>query len=81
MTREDLFITTKMWHTEYSDPEAAIRRSCSKLQVDYVDLYLMHWPNNGFSTPKVPLHVLWPKIEALKEQGLCKAIGVSNFNI
>ena len=81
VTREDLFVTTKLWHNEYQDPEAAIRRSCAKLGLDYVDMYLMHWPNNGFTDPKVPLHVLWPKIEALKTQGLTKAIGVSNFNV
>ena len=78
--REDIFITTKLWHNEYQDPEAALRRSLSKLQLDQVDLYLIHWPCNSFSTPKVPMHVLWPKMERLKELGLTKAIGVSNFN-
>lgn len=78
--REDLFITTKIWHDEYADPEAAIRESLRKLQLDYVDLYLIHWPV-GFFHGKVPMHVLWAKLEKLVELGLTKAIGVSNFNV
>ena len=79
--RKDLFITTKMWHTEYEDPEAAIRGCLERLGLDYVDMYLVHWPANGVVENKVPMHVLWPRLEALQQQGLCKAIGVSNFNI
>ena len=75
-----MFVTTKMWHNEYEDPEAALRRSLAKLRLDYVDMYLVHWPNNGFSSPKVPMHVLWPRMERLVELGLTKSIGVSNFN-
>ena len=78
--REDMFITTKMWHTEYENPEQALRQSLQKLRLEYVDMYLIHWPANGFSSPKVPMHVLWPKMEQLKEMGLTRAIGVSNFN-
>ena len=79
--RGDLFITTKMWHTEYQDPEAAIRRSLKRLGLKYVDMYLVHWPNNGFSAPTVPMHILWPRIEALQHKGLTNSIGVSNFNV
>ena len=80
--REDLFITTKLWHSDYSDPEAALKLSLQKLKLDYVDLYLIHWPNNFFTDDKnkVPMHVLWPKMEALVDSGLAKSIGVSNFN-
>ena len=81
VSREEMFVTTKIWHTEYEDPEQALRNSLAKLQLEYVDLYLIHWPNNGFTTPKVPLHVLWPKLETLVDSGLTKAIGVSNFNV
>ena len=79
--REDLFITTKLWDTDYSDPEAALRLSLKKLQTDYVDLYLVHWPMNGVIENKVPMHVLWAKMEQLVELGLTRSIGVSNFNI
>ena len=47
--RSDLFITTKLFHTEYTDVEGALRASLAKLQTDYVDLYLIHWPNNFFT--------------------------------
>mmetsp|Transcript_38551 Transcript_38551/g.50530 ORF Transcript_38551/g.50530 Transcript_38551/m.50530 type:complete len:88 (-) Transcript_38551:525-788(-) len=70
-----------MWHTEYEDPEAALRASLTRLGLDYVDMYLIHWPNNGFSSPKVPMHILWPRVEALQQKGLTKAVGVSNFNV
>ncbi|GMM32962.1 hypothetical protein DASC09_002870 [Saccharomycopsis crataegensis] len=42
--REELFITTKMWGVDYADPESAIKLSLKKLQLDYVDLYMIHWP-------------------------------------
>ena len=82
--REELFITTKLWHDDYHNVEAACRESLRKLRLEYVDLYLIHWPVNGMScsgSPKVPMHVLWAKMEQLKELGLARAIGVSNFNI
>jgi alcohol dehydrogenase (NADP+) len=78
--REELFVTTKLWHDDYADPEAALRSQLKNLQMDYVDLYIIHWPI-GYFQGKVPLHVLWPKLEKLVELGLTKAIGVSNFNI
>jgi diketogulonate reductase-like aldo/keto reductase len=49
--------------------------------MDYVDLYLIHWPLNGVAAHKVPMHVLWAKMEELVNKGLTKSIGVSNFNI
>jgi len=44
--REDLFITTKIWDSEYGDPESALRSQLAKMKLDYVDCYLIHWPNN-----------------------------------
>ena len=49
--------------------------------MDYVDLYLIHWPLNGVAKNKVPMHVLWSQMEELVNKGLTKSIGVSNFNI
>lgn len=80
VTREELFITTKLWHDDYKDPEAALRLSLQKLKVDYVDLYLIHWPLNGHCN-KVPMHKLWATMESFVDQGLVRSIGVSNFNI
>lgn len=79
--REDLFIVTKLWHTEYADPEAALRSSLAKLKTEYVDCYLIHWPNNLDSDSKKPFHVLWAEMEQLVEKGLTKSLGVSNFSV
>lgn len=72
---------TKIWHNQYEEPEAALRESLGKLQIEQADLYLIHWPINGLTTPTVPMHVLWAKMEALQQKGLTKAVGVSNFNV
>ena len=69
-----------MWRNQFADPETALKESLSKLKLDYVDLYLVHCPLGYNCEPKVPMHVLWPKLEALAEQGLTKDLGVSNFN-
>ena len=76
-----MFIATKLWHTDYADPEAALRLSLQKLQTEYVDLYMIHWPMNGLGPIKVPLHVLWRQMENLVKKGLTRSIGLSNFNI
>jgi len=46
--REDLFVVTKLWMEDFHDPEAAIRLSLQKLKLEYVDLYLIHWPAGYF---------------------------------
>lgn len=51
-----------------------------KLGVDYIDLYLIHFPLGFYAEPRKPLHILWAEMEALVEKGLVKSIGVSNFN-
>jgi diketogulonate reductase-like aldo/keto reductase len=78
--REEMFITTKIWQDEYADVEGAIKKSLKKLKLDYVDMYLIHWPAGYFAEPRKPLYVMWPEMEALVEKGLTKGIGVSNFN-
>jgi len=72
--RKELFITTKLWFTDVSDPEKQLDISLGKLKTDYVDLYLVHWPINFDKE-------VWRKMESLLDKGKCKAIGVSNFNV
>lgn len=75
--REDLFITTKVWNTEqgYESTLASFEESRKKLDVDYVDLFLVHWPVSG------KYKDTWRALEKLYKDGLVRAIGVSNFNI
>lgn len=75
--REDLFVTTKIWNTaqRIGDIEDSFNRSLERLALDYVDLYLIHWPVPGcFGNT-------WKAMEKLREQGKVKSIGVSNFSI
>ena len=83
--REDLFITTKLWHDDYHNVEAACRESLRKLRLDYVDLYLVHWvrpvinwESENWDITSPPQHVTWSRMEALVDAGLTKSIGVSN---
>jgi len=85
VTREELFVVTKIWTSHYSDPEKALLMQLKDLKLDYVDLYLIHWPlrlidetTGGYE--RTPIHKLWFALEALVKKGLCKSIGVSNFN-
>ncbi len=74
VSRDDIFVVTKLWNSDHDDPEAALRLSLRRLKTDYVDLYLMHYP--------VPQRdQSWKVFEHMKKEGLCKSIGVSNFTI
>ena len=79
--REEMFVTTKIWFEEYENPENALRESLKRLKLDYVNLYLIHWPIGFFALPKKPLHLLWKELELLVDKGLTKSIGVSNVNM
>jgi diketogulonate reductase-like aldo/keto reductase len=86
--REDLFITTKLWQDDKHDVEGALRESLRKLQLDYIDLYLIHWmvPSNSRTDGKLeikptPTHEVWRGMESCVEKGLTKSIGVSNCTI
>ena len=74
VAREDIFITSKVWNSEqgYEKTLAAFEKTISDLQVDYLDLYLIHWPK--------PLNnETWKALEELYNAGKVRAIGVSNF--
>ena len=81
--REELFIITKIWPTHYDRVEETIKQQLIDLQLDYVDLYLLHWPlrviDEKKQIMKVPTHVLWEKLEGLVKNGQAKSIGLSNF--
>lgn len=77
--REDLFVTTKLWNDRqgYDEAQRAFDESLSKLGLDYVDLYLIHWP-----APAQDAYVdTWKAFEKLQSDGRAKSIGVSNFQI
>lgn len=74
LKREDLFVTTKLWKEDWSDPRKGLLASLERLNLSYVDLYLLHWPFKGFIEA-------YKVLEKLQEEGLCRAIGVSNFKI
>ena len=76
-----MFITTKIWYTQFGNPEEELRGSLKRLNMDYVDLYLIHWPANYFSESKKPMHVLWGELEKCVDAGLTRSLGLSNFNV
>ncbi|CAH0404275.1 unnamed protein product [Chilo suppressalis] len=83
--RSDIFLTTKLWNTRHRRDQVlpALKDSLTKLGMDYVDLYLMHWPiglNEDYSHSDVDFMETWRGLEDAMKQGLTKAIGVSNFN-
>lgn len=75
VAREDIFLTSKVWNSEqgYKTTLAAFEESLEKLQTDYLDLYLIHWPKSDLSLET------WKALEELYAKGKIKAIGVSNF--
>jgi 2,5-diketo-D-gluconate reductase B len=78
VARSELHITTKVWNENLA-PDAirrAIDTSLSKLRLDHVDLYLVHWPARQMNLP-----AMFETLMALKEQGRARAIGVANFTI
>jgi len=91
--REEIFVTSKLWNSMHaaSDVEVACKESLTKLGLDFLDLYLIHWPvslKKGHAFPPkadevtdVPVEETWRVMETLVDKGLVKAIGVSNFSM
>lgn len=77
--RDELFITTKVWNNRHGhdSTQAALEESLDRMQLDYVDLYLIHWP-----VPKENNYVeAWAALIRLRDEGRAKSIGVCNFQI
>jgi len=76
--RDDVFVTTKVWTTHFApnDLERSTKDSLAKLRLSEVDLLLLHWPN-----PQVPLSETLGALARLKQLGLARHIGVSNFTV
>jgi alcohol dehydrogenase (NADP+) len=94
--REDVFITSKLWNDSHQKAFVipALERSLKDLQLRYLDLYLIHWPvafkpgvgfpekpDSYFSLEEVPIIETWKELEAAKNDGLVRHIGVSNFSV
>ncbi|KAA6399853.1 MAG: aldehyde reductase [Streblomastix strix] len=80
--REDLWITSKVFNTDHAPDrvEKACHQTLSDLQISYLDEYLIHWPISEGGKP-VTISETWKAMESLKQKGLVKHIGVSNFNV
>jgi len=94
--REELWITSKLWNDKHNDVVASCRKSLADLQVDYLDLYLIHWPFPNYHPPKCDVNTrnpdakpyihenymnTWKEMESLVEKGLVRRIGTSNMTI
>jgi diketogulonate reductase-like aldo/keto reductase len=77
-SRDEVFIATKVWpsNLRYEDVIRSCRRSLERLQLKYVDLYMVHWPN-----PRIPLQETMKAMEKLVKDGLVRYMGVSNFDV
>jgi diketogulonate reductase-like aldo/keto reductase len=80
IARDDLFVTTKLWYSEqgYESALKAGRESLARLGLDRIDLYLIHWPRAP--SPQTRLDS-WRALERLRDEGVCRAIGVSNYTV
>ena len=77
IAREQVFVVTKLWNSDqgYASAIKACNQSLAKLKLEYVDLYLIHWPQPGKRLES------WRALVELRKQGKCRSIGVSNYTI
>ncbi|TMR91779.1 aldo/keto reductase [Nonomuraea basaltis] len=77
LPREKVFVTTKLWNADHGRAEEAFDESLARLGLDYVDLFLIHWP-----VPKQDKYVqAWGALEKIYRDGRARAIGTSNFTV
>ena len=96
VARDDVWITSKLWCDAHAPEhvEPALRETLEALRLEYLDLYLMHWPiavEKGIWIPQsvdemialedLPVETTWRAMERLVDRGLCRHIGVSNFSV
>lgn len=96
VTREELWVTSKLWNNAHAADQVAgaLQKSLHDLRLDYLDLYLVHWPvackpevvfpsrgEDFFSLEEMPLTKTWGGMQACVQKGLTRHIGVSNFSI
>lgn len=83
VARENIYVTTKLWreHLGYESTKIEFEKSLQKLNLEYIDLYLIHWPANdkNYSDWKQTNADTWRAMEELQAAGKIKSIGVSNF--
>ena len=75
ISRQDIFVTTKLWNDDHGDVRGAFDASLERFGLDFIDQYLIHWPVSGIRCAS------WEALEAIYDEGLVRSIGVSNYTI
>jgi len=96
VSRDELWVTSKLWNNAHAprDVEPALRKTLADLRLDYLDLFLVHWPvlidrdqlyprtgQDLISLDQIPISKTWRAMEDLVAKGLCRHIGISNFSV